>query len=156
MFSSDVVLFDVAERHWATIRKPRREDPWDSTWAPTQCLWKLTGHDTNVVLVHLKDISMWKLNEDEEYSWSELQAFPRILYRHDTTTYNHLRWLRFKHPEVIVNSCGWVLLLMHGSRFVMFDGKGRMELNSKLKLERCYAKSDYRMSLHAYEINNIW
>ncbi|GLJ24897.1 hypothetical protein SUGI_0476300 [Cryptomeria japonica] len=104
-FRFDVVAFNVAERSWDIIRQPERQEGPEINYFAD---WELSGCDGNVVLVYNKELSLWRLIEDEDegkikYRWSEFQPIPRSLCEealHGRNINNDLNGLRISRRVV--------------------------------------------------------
>ncbi|GLJ24800.1 hypothetical protein SUGI_0474180 [Cryptomeria japonica] len=162
-FRYDVVAYNVAENRWDVIRRP--ETRTDVPEFEYHCYWKLTGYDGKVVLVDEIDMSLWKLNIEGcgEPSWSELQAFPRSPYEEIVSRGNKRRAnrrldTRFRHPQIVINSSGWVLVYQYSKKLVVFDAGGRMVRSIQGKLLKAIEEESVssRIPLHAYDTNNVW
>lgn len=159
---NDVAAFNVAEKSWDVIKQPENF-----------CYGKLTGHDGNVILVDDKDLSLWKLNEDagneKGYCWLELEVFSRSLYeefilnqRNVVHSFSRQRnphvnvGSSYSYSQVVVNSCGWILVHIYQKMLVVADREGRVMRRIKGKLLKVFEQAASPLPLHGYEINNIW
>ncbi|GLJ24016.1 hypothetical protein SUGI_0457510 [Cryptomeria japonica] len=159
MLRLDVAAFNVAERSWDVINQPEHF-----------CYGKLTGYDGNVILVDNKDLSLWKLNEDvkeKEYSWLEFEVFPRNLYEefglkkeNVVNEFSRQRnpqvGLSYNHSQVVVNSCGWILIHLYQKKLVVVDAEGRTMRSIEGKLLTLFEQAASPLPLHGYEVNNVW
>ncbi|GLJ51601.1 hypothetical protein SUGI_1096720 [Cryptomeria japonica] len=116
-----LAVFNVANRNWSIIELPSGPE---NSGNPSH--WNLTGSDGNVLVAYKKDLSLWKLDEQNN-SWSELHLFPRSLREENMRRLNdHSR--RNLGIEVVGNSCGWILVYMGGCKMIVFDAQGRIIL----------------------------
>ncbi|GLJ51604.1 hypothetical protein SUGI_1096780 [Cryptomeria japonica] len=144
-----VAVFNVANRNWSIIELPSRPE---NSGDPSH--WHLTGSDGNVLVAYKKDLSLWKLDE-EDNSWSELQLFPRSLREENMRRLNdHSR--RNLGTEVVANSCGWILVYMGGCKMIVFDAQGRIILCIQGKLLEFFHDIGRSWNVFGYEINNVW
>ncbi|GLJ51614.1 hypothetical protein SUGI_1096950 [Cryptomeria japonica] len=144
--------FNVAKSNWSIIDLPSRPENSDDPYH-----WSLAGSDGNVFPAYKKDLSLWKLNEEHNMSWSELQLFPRSLREENTRRLNSLsRRSSFVGTEVVANSCGWILVYMRGCKMIVFDAKGGLVLCIQDKLLDFFDHIGQSWIAYGYEINNVW
>ncbi|XP_057861833.2 F-box/kelch-repeat protein At1g57790-like [Cryptomeria japonica] len=144
-----LAVFNVANRNWSIIQLPSGPE---NSGEPSH--WNLTGSDGNVLVAYKKDLSLWKLDE-ENNSWSELHLFPRSLREENMRRLNdHSR--RNLGIEVVVNSCGWILVYMGGCKMIVFDAQGRIILCIQGKLLEFFQDIGCSWDVFGYEINNVW
>ncbi|GLJ51607.1 hypothetical protein SUGI_1096860 [Cryptomeria japonica] len=149
IISFHLAVFNVANRNWSIIQLPSGPD---NSGDPSH--WNLTGSDGNVLVVYKKDLSLWKLDE-ENNSWSELHLFPRSLREENMRRLNdHSR--RNLGIEVVANSCGWILVYMSGCKMIVFDAQGRIILCIQGKLLEFFKDIGWSWGVFGYEINNVW
>ncbi|GLJ24782.1 hypothetical protein SUGI_0473910 [Cryptomeria japonica] len=160
-FRYDVVGYNVEENRWDVIKKPQTTI--DVPEFEYQCYYKLTGYDGKIILVDQIDMSLRKLNIEGRKgpSWSELQAFPRSPYEETVRLRNLWRadvQQNFKraYPQIVMNSCGWVLVHLPGKKIYVYDAEGKMVRTIEGKLLRVFELKGWGIPIHAYEINNAW
>ncbi|GLJ24018.1 hypothetical protein SUGI_0457530 [Cryptomeria japonica] len=129
MLRLDVTAFNVAERSWDVINQPKHF-----------CHGKLTGYYGNVILVDNKDLSLWKLNEDVK---EKGQRNPQVSVG-----------LSYNHSQVVVNSCGRILVYLYQKKLVVVDAEGRAMRSIEAKALKEKISYNVELKTQIYQVQS--